>query len=632
MKSVKYRKVQILTFVVIFFILIIAIFGYVNIKNSCKIINSQSNSNLIFLVENIRKSVDEYFSKTEEETEHCKKMIELTFDYNKFKKIAPFAYKFNKYKIPYLENYLDTILNPLLLYSAKHVNGLNGIYFIFNYSLIPHKDIIGTWYTHTNINDEFKITDNGPTSDMYTGTEEELEWYFRPKKYKKGIWSEPYKDMNLKIDMITYSVPVYSKNNFIGVIGIDISMTEIEDFINKFKIYKTGKTYLIDKNNKIIFASNYKRSTSTYSIDENLYKCIFNSCSNEILGLDSHEVKLIKSASGKNLFAITKLYNNFFLVIEVKTKELYGETNKLVTFTVYTLILAILIALLAAIRTYAKVKKINNELIHKEKLISIGTIAAEVAHEINTPLGYLNCNVDTLKKFLAKIKDFMLNCENEFDSIILEKKHFKNEIENIRKLRKDFKIDYILDSFDEIIDESKEGISRMSSIVTNLKNYSKDNRNEDQSEENLEKIIEETLMVLNNKITDNIKIIKCFNNIPNILCNKNHLKQVFINLIDNAIYAVKKKNYPQKQITIKTSSKNQYAIIEIEDNGIGIEKSNLKKIFETFYTTKAEGEGTGLGLSITYEIITKKHNGEILVESKKGSGTKFTIKIPYKTL
>lgn len=625
----KRKKLELLTYVMIGFVFIITLFGCINIYKSCKIINNQANANFIYLTESIKQSENIYFHSAEDEAEHCKKLIALTINDKELEKIAPKAYKYDKYRIPYLENYLNSIVSPLLLYSTKHVESLVSIYFIFDPKLLKHKDLIGLWYTDPHIEGNFKLTNNGPTKEMYPENRRELEWFYIPKKLKKGVWSQPYVDKDIKINMITYSTPLYYGKTLLGIMGVDISMDELKNFIYKFKIYDTGKAYLIDKNNKIIFAKDYKPLTSTDAIDKNLYDFLNKKYTKESIKVNNEDVELVKSSSYKKLYAVTHLYNGFILVLEVPVNELYAETIRLIVFTSYLLLLAVLVIALITIEANKYIKKINDGLIHKEKLISMGTIVAEIAHEINNPIGFISCNIDTLKKFIEKIKTLISAYEEGLKNIHFKKSTIEDEIEDINNLKAELKADYVIESLDELIDESKEGIKRVSEIVVNLKNFAEDDRQDVKSSENVEKIVLESLAFLSNKIKSNIEITKNFKDIPPLLCNKNQLEQVLINLLDNACYSVDKKGHSDKKINISIYKKGQNAYIEIEDNGIGIEKNKINKIFDTFFTTKAHGEGTGLGLSISHEIITKKHKGEIMVESKKDIGTKFIIKIPY---
>jgi len=131
------------------------------------------------------------------------------------------------------------------------------------------------------------------------------------------------------------------------------------------------------------------------------------------------------------------------------------------------------------------------------------------------------------------------------------------------------------------------------------------------------------LILVHHEIKNKLEVVKEYGQLSEISCYPNQLNQVFMNIITNGIQAVPEHGI----ITIRTYQKNKFVYVEIEDNGPGISKENMPKIFEPFYTTKTVGEGTGLGLSISYGII-KDHNGSIRVKSELGKETVFIIKLP----
>ncbi|MBU1995834.1 MAG: GHKL domain-containing protein, partial [Candidatus Omnitrophica bacterium] len=146
---------------------------------------------------------------------------------------------------------------------------------------------------------------------------------------------------------------------------------------------------------------------------------------------------------------------------------------------------------------------------------------------------------------------------------------------------------------------------------------------EEMKEESISDIIEQTLNIVWNEIKYKAQIKKDFGKIPKVICNAQKISQVIINLLINASQAIEE----QGLIGIKTYFKDGSVCVEISDNGEGIEEKDLKNIFDPFFTTKPVGKGTGLGLNVVYDIV-KMHEGEILVDSKRGSGTTFTVSIP----
>ncbi len=141
--------------------------------------------------------------------------------------------------------------------------------------------------------------------------------------------------------------------------------------------------------------------------------------------------------------------------------------------------------------------------------------------------------------------------------------------------------------------------------------------------------LDSTLIVINNLLSNKIKLEKVYGDIPFIECYPGKLNQVFLNILSNAIYAINKKFGDREGGVIKITTENNESkvIIKIEDNGIGMDEATKKKIFEPFFTTKDVGEGTGLGMSIAYNTI-RRHQGEIQINSTPGEGSEFILELP----
>jgi len=238
-------------------------------------------------------------------------------------------------------------------------------------------------------------------------------------------------------------------------------------------------------------------------------------------------------------------------------------------------------------KTIEELKTTQGCLVQSEKMASLGTLTAGVAHEINNPLNYL-----------------------EGAQLVLEN-YFKEH-----------------GSFDkpktDIIQHSiLVAIGRISSIVKGLNEFSRSNENNDEDVD-IHQIIDNCLVILHHKFEYNIEIEKDYS-ITEIVIkgNVSKIHQVFINILDNAIQAIHQKGI----IKIHTLIVENIVQISVEDNGCGIEDKYLSKITDPFFTTKDPGKGTGLGLSITYNII-KEHKGKIEFESELGKGTTVRILLP----
>ena len=184
--------------------------------------------------------------------------------------------------------------------------------------------------------------------------------------------------------------------------------------------------------------------------------------------------------------------------------------------------------------------------------------------------------------------------------------------------------DYIKKDLPKLIQSCEEGSNRAKDIVLGLRNFSRADEEKTQAFD-VNSGIDSTLKLLTGELKNKILVRKDYNEVPKVNCNINQMKQVFMNIINNAIQAIE----GEGNIDIQTVflSEKKVVRVSISDNGVGIEKDNIEKIFDPFYTTKSVGEGTGLGLSISYGIV-KSHGGQILVSSEAGNGTTFLIDLP----
>ncbi len=262
-----------------------------------------------------------------------------------------------------------------------------------------------------------------------------------------------------------------------------------------------------------------------------------------------------------------------------------------------------------------KLDEANAQVIQSEKLAGIGQLAAGIAHEINNPLGYINSNLDTFEMYITNLK-----------KIIAVYQDSKDERE-ISEAFTSLKIDYICKDIDSLLKDNKDGIRKISEIVKNLKDFARVNPSAEWESADLNVIISNVLLIIRNEIKYCAQTeLNLSRDIPRIFCNVSEINQVFLNILINAVHAIKKKfGQGQGKISINTYLEKKHIACKITDNGCGIPRDIRARIFEPFFTTKEPGEGTGLGLHIVYDIIVKKHHGEIAVHSEEGKGTTFTL-------
>ena len=269
-------------------------------------------------------------------------------------------------------------------------------------------------------------------------------------------------------------------------------------------------------------------------------------------------------------------------------------------------------------KAYLELKEAQLQIFQQEKMASIGQLAAGVAHEINNPMGFISSNLATLDKYIGRLAEFISASDKSLAECVESQ-----EVDKLKTIRKQLKIDYIMEDSRQLIAESQDGAGRVRRIVQDLKSFSR----VDQAEcalIDLNEALNTTINIAWNEIKYVATLNKEFGDIPQIKCFPQQLNQVFLNLLVNAAHAIGEN---QGTITVRTWSEDVHVFVSVTDSGCGIPDEIQQRIFEPFFTTKEVGKGTGLGLSISYDII-RKHGGEIMVESEVGRGTTFIVRLP----
>ncbi|KAA3614736.1 MAG: hypothetical protein D8M58_09760 [Calditrichaeota bacterium] len=254
-------------------------------------------------------------------------------------------------------------------------------------------------------------------------------------------------------------------------------------------------------------------------------------------------------------------------------------------------------------RLFKELAEKESQLIHSEKMASLGQLVAGISHELNNPISFIYTNMKVISDYIEDLNSLLTPVSDTSTKQ---------------------KIDSVLEELKSIIEDSSNGSKAIKEIVYNLKNFSRLDEAE-WKESQISEIISSCLKILKPQIPDNINVNLNLEDDPRFFCNPGQLNQVFLNLLTNAIQAIKEEG----SIGIKSKSVGKSIEVSVSDSGSGIPKEIIKKIFDPFFTTKPVNEGTGLGLSISYSII-KKHNGDLFVKSVDNSGTVFTVKLPLK--
>ena len=259
----------------------------------------------------------------------------------------------------------------------------------------------------------------------------------------------------------------------------------------------------------------------------------------------------------------------------------------------------------------------QEQLLQSEKMASIGLLAAGVAHEINNPIGYVHSNLGTLREYVGALFALIEHQDAALQSAD------PGVREDLRVQRERLDIDFIVGDLPKLLDESREGIERVTKIVQDLKEFSYVGRGDEMRPSDLHKGLESTLNIVWNDLKYKTRVEKHYGDLPLVECHLSEINQVLVNLLINAGQAIENRG----TIVIATGAEDGEAWISIADSGCGIAPEVLPRIFDPFYTSKPIGRGTGLGLAIAYSIVSK-HHGRIEVESEPGVGTTFRVVLP----
>lgn len=283
--------------------------------------------------------------------------------------------------------------------------------------------------------------------------------------------------------------------------------------------------------------------------------------------------------------------------------------------------------------TYEKLKNQKSQLLHQEKLASIGQLSAGIAHEINNPAGYVKSNLTSLQQYSSDLLQLMSAYQKMsavIPSLLIkstsdEQQNIQQQIDSIAEMESRIDLEYLLEDIPNLIEESIDGTKRITKIVDGLRVFSRIDSDE-KEELDVNECIKNTIKLVQNEIKYKAELTQDLQEIPIIMGFPGGLSQVILNMLVNASHAIDTFG----EILIQTKIVNDTILLLIKDNGKGIEQETLGKIFDPFYTTKDVGVGTGLGLSISAGII-KQHGGDIDVTSEVGKGTCFTIILPINT-
>lgn len=271
-------------------------------------------------------------------------------------------------------------------------------------------------------------------------------------------------------------------------------------------------------------------------------------------------------------------------------------------------------------------KILESQLVQAQKLESIGQLAAGIAHEINTPTQYVGDNThflrdafEDLRKLISRYKAFLEACKTGGVT--------NNLIQEVEATEKEVDVEYLNEEIPKAIQQSQEGIGRVTKIVHAMKEFSHPGTDE-KTLTDINKAIESTITVTRNEWKYVAEMLTIFDtSLPRVLCQPDEFNQAILNIIVNSAHAISSVN-GNGIITVSTQRDGDWVEIRIQDTGTGIPEAIRSKIFDPFFTTKEVGKGTGQGLAIAHDIVVKKHGGTIRFETVVDRGTTFIVRIP----
>jgi PAS domain S-box-containing protein len=259
---------------------------------------------------------------------------------------------------------------------------------------------------------------------------------------------------------------------------------------------------------------------------------------------------------------------------------------------------------LAVVRDVTERKKLQTQLMVSDRMASVGTLAAGVAHEINNPLAVVIGNLDCVAESLGGLP---------FNDSISLSPGLSNA--------------WFLEEIKAPLDDAREAALRVRLIVRDLKIFSRLPTEESRGPVNVQAIMESSLRMAWNEIRHRARLVKLYGTVPYVEANEARLSQVFLNLLVNAAQSLQEGQAEHNEIRVGTRVDGERVIVEVSDTGAGIPPEIIGRIFDAFFTTKAVGVGTGLGLAICQRIVTDM-GGELTVQSEVGRGTTFRVALP----
>ncbi len=284
----------------------------------------------------------------------------------------------------------------------------------------------------------------------------------------------------------------------------------------------------------------------------------------------------------------------------------------------------------AVFQDLTEISLLQQQVLQTEKMASIGQLAAGVAHEINNPMGFIHANLFQMAEYLADVRRLWAHVGD------LQKAVGSGDVEATRRAAsgldeasRDIDADFVLTDFEKAIRESQEGSERIRHIVRDLRDFSRQDRDERISAD-LNQCLDSTANIVWSMMKHAVVLQKQYADLPRLRCNPMQLQQVFMNLLVNAYQAIEERvgdSGERGEIELVTLLRGDQVVVQVHDRGVGIAADRIDRIFDPFFTTKEVGVGVGLGLSTSFHLV-QKHGGVLRARNRSGGGATFEVILP----